>query len=148
MCLIVDVNVADRVLFRANDADYKELHRSLVLGKGPRIILAYGGHLTTEYRQSARRIRLILELDRAGRAIQFADSDVNTKQEQVETSGLLESDDPHVIGLALVSNVRILCSDDGELCNDFTGNNFLKKPRGKIYGTPKHAHLIRRLCRH
>ena len=65
MCLvIVDLNVAPRVLLTPNDPDYKGLHKAIFGKTQPNAILVYGGHLTEEYGQNALLRRVLVELDR------------------------------------------------------------------------------------
>ena len=54
----------------------------------------------------------------------------------------LQSDDPHIIALAKVAEVRLLVSGDTNLHADFK-----KITGGNIYQTKAHQHLLRRdLC--
>jgi hypothetical protein len=69
MCLvIVDVNVAPRVLLTPDDPEYSALHRAFFGRRRPNTILAYGGQLTDEYGHNGRLARILAVLDRAGRA--------------------------------------------------------------------------------
>jgi hypothetical protein len=146
MCVIVDVNVAAQVLLAPPDAAYRLLHRSLVLGKGYKATLAYGGHLTVEYGHHRRLFGLVAELDRAGRAKQYSDALIAAEAAAINEAGLLQSDDPHIVALAVVSGARVLCSDDGALCNDFKRQALVNHPRGKVYKNPTHQHLVRDNC--
>ena len=54
----------------------------------------------------------------------------------------LQSDDPHIIALAKVANVRLLVSDDKNLHKDFKAII-----RGSIYQNSSHAGLLtKHLC--
>ena len=75
----------------------------------------------------------------------IAEKDEKVDQEQriVERNGGLRSDDPHIIALARVGNVRILCSFDEDLHVDFKKKQFVDLPRGRIYLGNVHDHLLR-----
>lgn len=146
MCMIVDANIAHRTLLEENDPDFGEIHESLFANTMPNAKLVYGGHLTTEYNRSDRLRRIVAQLDRAGRARQIKDDPVNRESVQVENSGLCRSNDFHIIALARIGHVRLLCSLDQALHTDFTNHLLLSKPRGKVYQNRTHAALLRRFC--
>src|SRR5947207_10326466 len=116
MCLvIVDVNVAPRVLLTPSDPDYKNLHRALFGKQRPNAVLAYGGSLTEEYARHDGLRRILVELDRAARARSVPDAIVNAEANAIARSGQAVSDDSHILGLARVSGARVLCSKDKDL---------------------------------
>jgi hypothetical protein len=108
--------------------------------------LVYGGDLKREYLRSPKAMNVIAGLDRAGRARKVSDSDVDAETTVVRSSGLCKSNDPHVIALARIASVRLLCSLDQNLHTDFTNNKLLSKPKGRVYQNETHAHLIARYC--
>ena len=146
MCLIIDVNVAHKILLMSDDPDFRDVHECLFTSKMPHARIAHGGKLTREYLHSHKIRRVLVELDRAGRAWKVDDELVEREVEWVLESGLCESDDEHIIGLARVSHVRLLCSHDQALHIDFTNKALLDKPRGKVYQTRKHKRLLRKFC--
>jgi hypothetical protein len=146
MCLIVDNNVVDQVL-RGEDPDFTTLRDALFGRSKTRVQIAYGGRLRREYERSPALLRIVAALDRAGRAFKVSDEAVDAEEVVVASSGVCESDDPHVIALARVAEVRLLCSHDQQLHADFTNPNLLNHPRGKIYQNTSHDHLLRTHCR-
>lgn len=146
MCMIVDVNIAQRALIEENDPDFGEIHESLFTHMMPNAKIVYGGYLTTEYNRSARIRRIVAQLDRAGRARQVRDEPVNRESESVQNSGVCRSNDVHIIALARVGHVRLLCSHDQALHSDFTNHLLLSGPRGKVYQNRSHTALLRRFC--
>ena len=73
--------------------------------------------------------------------IVLADAEkVDACAQEFATKEAMESDDPHVLGLALVSGARLLYTNDRELQKDFT-NPALIRPRGKVYSTVVHRHF-------
>jgi len=146
MCLIVDINVAHRVITDSNDPDFKDLHSCIFYGKPRNVRLVYGGRLAKEYSKNYSMMRLILQLDRKGRARTVPDNLVEDETERLEKSQLCCSNDQHIIALAIVSNVRLLCSHDQSLHSDFTNRALLNNPRGKVYQNSNHNHLLVRHC--
>jgi len=146
MCIIVDNNVIARVLLDPHDADFKELHRALVSGDGAPVRMVYGGRLKREYLRNAKIRRLIAVLDAAGRAAVIPDTEVDAEEIRVKRLTICASDDEHIIALARVARVRLLCTHDTALQNDFRDKRLLDAPRGKIYLRAEHGNLLRRFC--
>ena len=143
MCLIVDANVAAK-FFCTEDASTEDL-RKAVFGKGCCVV--YGGHLRVEYGRMDEVRKRILALDRAGKARAVADAKVNQRAEHWRNSGLLKSDDPHIVALAEVSGSRLLHSRDEALSNDFKNPKVINNPRGKVYrGGKTQKHLVNKFC--
>ena len=83
MCMIVDVNIAHRVLLRDNDIDFGHVHTSLFGQKMPRARLVYGGKLADEYSRNGALRRIVLQLSSAGRALRIADDAVTEEAHSV-----------------------------------------------------------------
>jgi len=145
MCLIVDVNVAHRILLAENDADFLEVRRRLLATSGRYVRLVYGGKLRDEYLQNGSIKRAVAALDRAVRTRVVPDDKISAEVAAIRGLNLCVSDDEHIIGLARASGVRVLCSGDQDLHADF-GNIQLLSPRGRIYQNPSHVHLLRETC--
>ena len=144
MCLIVDANVAAQ-FFCTSNPDSADLRRA-VFGSGCCVV--YGGRLREEYEKIGTARRMVLALDRAGKARAIPDSPVDVRTEALKASGMLASDDPHIIALAEVSGSRLLHSLDTALHRDFTNPALIKQPRGRVYqGGAGHRHLVKSHCR-
>ncbi len=131
MCVIIDNNVAATLLLAATPV------RQWLFSHTGKLRLVLGGKLDKELRGNQEVLRQLLELDRAGRI---------RKAEPVIGAGiakLCRSNDPHVIGLALASGARTLCTDDRALIRDFRNSRIIKNPRGSVYTKPEHRHLLR-----
>jgi hypothetical protein len=146
VCLIIDVNIAHRALLRDDDVDFKFVHSYLFSERYPNGRLMFGGRLAEEYGRVAALRRIVVELNRAGRAVRIEDKLVNDEEEAVCALGYCRSDDEHIIALARVSGVRLLCSLDQNLHADFTNRHLLSTPRGKVYQTAKHRRLLALNC--
>ncbi len=148
MCLIIDINIAQKVLLTDNDPDFGLVHACLFIGKPHNARLVYGGKkFLEEYSKNHSVTKIVAQLDRAGKALKIDDALVNNEEEMIRISGLCTSNDEHIIALARVSNVRLLCSHDIPLHSDFTDKNLLDTPRGKVYQNTSHKDLLKRFCK-
>ena len=99
--------------------------------------LVVGGKALLELRRSSGEFREWLkEADRGGhrgRVRNVSSETVAARQAELERTGKLRSDDPHVIALAQVSGARLLYTKDRSLREDFSNGAFLKNPRGMLY---------------
>lgn len=147
MCLIVDVNVAKEVFGDTEEPDFAEVRKALFLSKAPVVRIVYGGLLREELLRVEDVRRALVLLDRAGRAWQVSDGEVEAETDLVEALRLCVSNDTHIIALARVAGVRLLCSRNQALHTDFTNKKLIDTPRGKVYQNASHKHLIRQFCR-
>ncbi len=138
MCLIVDNNVASD-FFCGAVPDLLPLKRAVL---DSTCCLYYGGELRREYFRSGKVMRMVRQLDQAGRAKAIPDAKVDARMNMVAPQCV--SDDPHIIALALESGARLLCSLDQALHTDFTNPQLVNTPRGQVYQNIAHEHLIRR----
>lgn len=146
MCLIVDANVAKEVFSDTEESDFVELRKAL-LSKSPIVRVVYGGLLREELLRIAEVRRALVSLDRLGQVRQVSDAEVSQETSTVEGLALCVSNDVHIIALARVAEVRLLCSRDQALHTDFTNAELIKSPRGKVYQNASHQHLIWQFCR-
>lgn len=146
MCLIIDTNIAHRVLLQKDDTNFKDVHARLFAVKQPTAAMVYGGRLAREYAGNDSIRRVVVALDRTGGAMRVSDALIAQETAWAVASGLCQSDDEHIIGLARAANVRLLCSHDQDLHVDFTNRALLSNPRGKVYQTRRHRPLLREFC--
>ncbi len=142
MCLIIDANVVSEVLNPEPKEDYEPLWRAL---NEKQARLVYGGKLTEEYLRIRHIIGILRLLDQSGAARKVSDAKVNDLTKEVVREGLCISNDHHIIALARLAKVRLLCSKDTDLHTDFTNPRVLK-PAGSVYTRKSHQHLIRVHC--
>jgi len=147
MCLIVDVNVAREVFSAPDEPDFADVRKALFSSKPPVVKIVYGGRLREEYLRLEDVRRALVVLDRAGRLRAIPDAEVGAETASVEALGLCVSNDTHIIALARVAGVRLLCSRDQALHTDFSNKKLVDGPRGKVYQNASHKHLIRQFCR-
>ena len=150
MCAIVDANAANEVFWFGQGPDPRpeagrrffdwafgpprKLTRSASRKRRSRLVV--GGKLLSELRRTlgAERMRTMREAQLAGTIVRVDAEKVRDRAQELETKEAMESDDPHVLGLALVSGARLLYTNDLKLQKDFT-NPALIRPRGKVYST-------------
>jgi len=144
MCLILDTDVVHLVYPRPFP-QFVPVHRA-VSGKSARLV--YGGELRREYQRMQEFWRILYRLDQEGSARAVPDNAVDAEAQHISQTGLCGSNDPHIIALARVANVRLLCTDDRRLMSDFRNAALLSNPRGHVYTRATHADLIRTKCRH
>jgi predicted nucleic acid-binding protein len=144
MCVIVDVNVAVDVLLRSGN-EYDSLRDKLFSPRSA-VRLDHGGQLSQELTANRDVSQVIVELERAGKARAYNDSDIAVQQQHIANMNI-HSDDPHILALARVSGARVLCTRDTDLITDFTAPQVLAHPRGRIYSRASHDHILRQQCK-
>ncbi len=142
MCLIIDANTVHKV-FPSPTAAYEPIAKAVANGTAR---IYYGGELAREYMVIEWFRRYLRALDQKGSARFFPTSKVDAKELELQQRNCCRSDDSHVLALALVSGARLLCSEDNLLCDDFRDCQIIANPRGNIFRSAKHVHLLRRHC--
>ena len=80
------------------------------------------------------------ELQRRNKLKEISAQEVQEKVDELEQSDILRSDDPHIIALAIIAEVKVLVSNDRRLHEDFKNCNLVG---GKVYQTKSHSRLLR-----
>lgn len=140
MCLIIDANLAARVFSDTAEADFTPILDWVEKQGG---CLVIGGQLSTELDRIEKARRLVIQWLRAGRARRISTEAVELEQAAVQRKGLCQSNDHHVIALALASGARTLCTHDQALQRDFKNAELIARPRGAIYKRQAHSRLLR-----
>ncbi|MEW6278375.1 MAG: hypothetical protein AB1758_07130 [Candidatus Eremiobacterota bacterium] len=99
---------------------------------------------TVQQVQSQNAAKILAELLKSGRARRVADEQVDAEEAVLVSQ--CQSDDPHVIALARVAGVRLLCTDDRTLKADFRNHKLVNQPSGEIYSPSKHAQKLKKHC--
>jgi hypothetical protein len=143
MCVIVDNDVVARVLIH-DELVFRPLKKSVYDGRHK---LVHGGKLTREYVKNATLRSLLVTLDKVGLSRVVSSNEVDAKTDELVQGNACESNDEHVIALALVGRVRLLCTGDLLLTRDFKNKDLINKPRGTVYGGAKAGKLVERKCK-
>ncbi len=141
MCVIVDSSVASLVFSNPCHRDFKGLIDWIESRRG-KIVL--GGDLKRELFLLGEVRRRIISWSRDGLVLQCDDDAVQARTTELEESGICKSNDCHVLALALVTGARLLCCDDQALSSDFRNPEIINRPRGHVYRSNNHRHLLRR----
>ena len=136
MCVILDVNSIGKFKDPA-DEDMEPVWNWLDRRNG-KIAYASTKKFEEEWEKGGG-IQLRMELQRRDKLKEIPAQDVQEKAEELE--GKIESDDPHIIALAIIANVKVLVSNDRTLHEDFKNRNLVG---GRVYQTKSHSRLLRK----
>ena len=136
MCAILDANMFGEFKNQSNE-DMQPVWNWLEQKNGK---IAYTN--TRKFEEEWERgglTDLIQQLQRTGKLKEIPAREV--RQKENELKGQIDSDDEHIIALAMVANVKVLVSNDKDLHRDFKNRNLVG---GKVYQTARHKHLLTR----
>lgn len=133
MKIIVDANCCHKMT--SSNADGYPILRRLLSGK---LVLCLSPTLKKELAVTPMG-DIYKELILAGLIREF-EGRVSEEEDIVKKS--CKSNDNHIIALARVSNCRLLFSQDKPLHADFTNLKLVPSPKGKVYQSAKHEHLL------
>jgi hypothetical protein len=139
MCVIIDANLASLFFNVPTIAAFKPVI-DWIDKDGKMVYGGKNGRELIKVKNAARRIK---EWSRSGKAENPSDKKVDRETDKVKALDICVSNDEHVIALAHVSHVRLLCSHDKKLHDDFTSPSLLSNPRGKVYQNASQVHLLR-----
>ena len=134
MCAILDVNSIGKFKDPTNE-DMKPVWHWLENKKGE-IVYSDTDKFRREWERGGGHT-LMRELQRRDKFRLVKIQDVQQKEN--ELIGKIASDDPHIIALAIVADVKVLISSDQALHRDFKNRNLVG---GKVYQNKKHARLL------
>jgi len=140
MCVILDASMYGDFL---KDDEHMKPVKDWIK-KGGTIVFSETYKMQEELHKSSGMYELFREYRRRDILTRVDKSAVEKKQRQLVASKRLKSDDPHIIALASVANVKLLISKDKALHQDF--KNVIG---GSIYQYKEQEHLLRKNpCRH
>lgn len=145
MCLIVDANCGSMAFRDPPDDDFKPITDSLFLANAKLIV--GGSKLMDEYRRIGSAMRALAILDKAGKVRWQDNKAVDKEQENLTNSGICKSDDEHIVALARLSGVRLICTRDKALHQDLGNKSLIGHPSVSIYQDRSHALLLRKHCK-
>ena len=131
MCIILDANMFGS-FDDPNNEDLKPVHRWLSKQYG-KIVYSDTPTLRNEWKRGGSR--LLERLRQDGSLKLVSKSDVEARRESL--AGRIQSNDEHIVALALVAAAKVLVSNDQALHQDF--KNLVG---GSVYQTKSHAHLL------
>ena len=141
MCIIVDANKLGEFLAEPAHEDAEPIRRWLHRPRGAgALVYSTEGKFASELGNEARR--KLADYLRAGRARLVPASRFAEDEARLNASGMLRSDDPHVLALARASGARLLYTGDQDLIADFKDRRLIGTPRGRIYSGSANANLL------
>lgn len=140
MCIIIDDNRFGD-FFNPNHQDSQPI-REWLDKKWGFLVYSTGGNFPTMIERSKRE--KLLEYARSGHAKLIPSCSFRDEEYNLEKSGKLRSDDPHILALARKSNARLLYTHDADLIKDFKDPLIITGPRGAIYSRAENADLLTR----
>ena len=81
-------------------------------------------------------IGLIRLLRQSGQLKEIPSQAVEAKEDELNRTDTIRSDDRHIIALAIIANVKVLVSNDRRLHEDFKNRNLVS---GRVYQTKSHS---------
>ena len=141
MCIIIDNTNRDLFLKDPPNEDMQPIHEWFNR-RGGKLVYSNGKKFS-EFLSYRARMRLD-DFASAGRAKLIPYSEVEKRLKKLNM-GLLTSNDSHIIALALTAKVGLLCTQDGNLMDDFKNTKIMGKGnKGKIYSSAKNKDLLNR----
>ena len=138
MCIIVDANMFGRFRDPANE-DMEPVWNWLRKKDGK---IAYSN--TEKFEEEWERggvTDLIKLLRQVEQLKEIPPPEVAAKENELNLTGVIRSDDPHIIALAVIANVKVLVSNDRRLHEDFKNRDLVG---GRVYQTKSHSRLLRK----
>lgn len=133
MCIILDTNLY-RDFINENNEDMKPV-RVWMNHKGGKIAYSPVGKIKQELESYPKMKEKFEIYNEAGKLKVFPKEKVEREKKRLKG---LTSDDPDIIALAKISNVKVLATKDKKLHTDF--KEIIDK--GKIYQNKDHEHLL------
>jgi rRNA-processing protein FCF1 len=134
MCIIVDANASHKM--NGDHPDGSLVLKWLLHGKGKLVV---SNELLSELTLTRFRDTIIV-LDQAGRVCRVDEHRCSEYKDIVTSSGLMVSDDPHVLAIILSSDCDLIFTNDQPLHRDLK-NRELVRPVS-IYQTARHRALL------
>ena len=136
MCAIVDNNVRHEV-FSPDSQTPAGRHFLDWLDEGNGRLVV-GGKLWRELSEYGHFQKWFQVAITSSRAFRFKDAKIDDKETEIRSSQVCQSNDEHVLALALVSGARLLFTNDLNLQQDFGNHEIINSPRGRVYTTVRH----------
>ncbi len=136
MCIILDANMLSRFKKRADEDVGPVWH--WLSKENSKIAYSTTEKFKNEWAKGGGD-NLMRELERSKKLKSVSKEYVLEMQKELE--GRIESNDSHIIALAMIAKAKRLVSGDRDLCTDFKNPNLVG---GKVYQNKTHVHLLRR----
>jgi predicted nucleic acid-binding protein len=145
MCIVIDTNTLARVFDSTNKEhnNFQPVYEWIINGNGK---IVYGGETYIgELLKANRYYKLILQLNKAKKAINISENLVNEHEKIVkELKKHRDFDDPHIVALIRASKCKLICTDEKRAIPFFKNIELYEKStdRPKIYTSLKNKGLL------
>ena len=99
--------------------------------------------MTAELSRNQRFVRGLGAATRVGRANTIPSDRVETEADLLRQGGNCQSNDWHILGLAIASGARLLFTNDDNLQIDFTSPSIVPGVRGRVFTTVERKDIRR-----
>jgi hypothetical protein len=134
MCIVVDANVAHKM--RADDPDGSPVLKWLLKGGGRLVVC---NELLGEI-SDRKFLSTLVVLEQAGRLCRAEEDRVKAEKYIIENSGLMKSNDPHILATVRVSRCELVFSHDQPLHADLKNGKLIGSC--SIYQNASHGALL------
>lgn len=134
MCAIVDNNVASEV-FGNRPPEAGKRFRNWLGNRNGRLVV--GGKLLQELKGNSGFREWFQQNQLSGCLRQVRRSQVDVEEQRIKRENLCQSDDEHVVALAVISGARLLYTNDADLIKDFKDRRIVGNLSGRVYTTAK-----------
>jgi hypothetical protein len=113
MCIVVDINSFPSVFDTASTlhSEYAPVLRWVIEGRGK--LVCGGTKYWDELEKLAKYVKLINQLQRAGKLVKVENIAVDQKMKQLQAiCNDSDFDDPHIAALLIVSGCKVICTED------------------------------------
>ncbi len=138
MCIVLDANMFGE--FRDPANENMETVWNWLRKKNGKIAYSNTKKFEEEWERGGVT-NLIKLLRQSGQLKEILPQGVEAKENELNRTGAIRSDDPHIIALAIIANVKVLVSNDKTLHEDFKNRNLVG---GRVYQTKSHSRLLRK----
>lgn len=132
MCAIIDANVVGQIFGTGKSQAAQKFLEWIDSGTG-RVVV--GGKNFEEIVSHGKAREWIRQGIISGKVHREEDGKVDAMTEKLKKKSSCQSNDPHIIALAQISNARLLYSNDQSLQGDFMNDTLVRNPTGKVYTT-------------
>ncbi|MYN64238.1 MAG: hypothetical protein F4X11_04310 [Acidobacteria bacterium] len=141
MCAILDNSVVHEVFGDRRSPAGEAFFRWISVGGGR---LIGGGRLLRELARNENFWFWWREAVLAGLATRLGDGTVEEETTRLVEREACQSNDEHVVALAVVGGARLLYSNDKKLQRDFKNRHLVNHPPGRVYSTRRSGAFTRK----
>ena len=142
MCVVIDTCTFSDAFSSPPQPAYRPLIEWLTRTDSDGSAAIGGTKYRAEIGMHGQAIRFFARLARAGRTNDVDNVVVDAEENRLVQTGACVSNDQHVIALVRKSGARSVCTEDSGLMTDVKNRTLVNGPRGRVYRTANHAHLL------